>query len=650
MAKQDQDKKKKRTKRKKGIFENPLAGKPVQDPNLPDFNVEGSFNQKGYNVRGYGFKIESQNLDNLQVSYDGGKRTANIDRKTLEKGGATLIGMAPQENRQGQRVQGFNYANPNYVNAVQNNRDLQEAKRYYGVGSVGVDKRTQFENNQKKVDAVLKSREVIASLPEHLKTDKIISSIQNKPYEKTEQEKVNQNAVNSRLKRKSSMRVSSEIKWMKSNPNLGTANEIRRNLGLKELVAYTRRRRRGRWDAEWAVKTLNRSKNTASGQQQWDSAPSPEEFLIEHYKKQNLVDWGKTHGLELSDSDTGKFRTGSIAKPTYWTHNNNKRRTGTREVTQYRVGKPENEDQETIVLYDKLLTKNKEKKKQYLSYMGKSFIFPVEQELNILNTQIAEKERKVDQLKRKEYQYRAWRNTKHEDLASTKEQTALDELKKQRPEKENQLEFNKLLYFSITDKEFNELDTYKKALVTNIRETEDAKYNLQNKIIGTFAVDATTPLDDNAPKQKYIQYQKTGQDDFITPTVNKLQSQITPQSTSTEQQNLQNAIAFIEGKTRRFEVDGVKIARRDNFGRIKILDEETYTKYIKNTPSEYLRQPDKLDTTIIPELEEESKETAEKYNEVEKEYYRKERMRAQFGTTRPKGKVRSSRGGRRRRR
>ena len=180
MAKQDQDKKKKRklekrAKRKKGIFENPLAGKPVQDPNLPDFNVEGSFNQKGYNVRDYGFKIESQNLDNLQVSYDGGKRTANIDRKTLEKGGATLIGMAPQENRQGQRVQGFNYANLNYVNAVQNNKDLQEAKRYYGVGSVGVDKRTQFANNQKKVDAILKSREAIASLPEHLKTDNIIS-------------------------------------------------------------------------------------------------------------------------------------------------------------------------------------------------------------------------------------------------------------------------------------------------------------------------------------------------------------------------------------------------------------------------------------------------------------------------------------------
>jgi hypothetical protein len=205
-------------------------------------------------------------------------------------------------------------------------------------------------------------------------------------------------------------------------------------------------------------------------------------------------------------------------------------------------------------------------------------------------------------------------------------------------------------YYSITDEDFNKLDEYKTSLVTNIRETEDAKYDLQNRIIGTFAVDATTPLDDNAPKQKYIQYQKTGQDDFITPTVNQLQSQITPQSTSTEQQNLQNAIAFVEGKSKDFVVNGGIVASRDNFGRIKITNQLEYSKYIKNTPSEYLRQPDQLDKTVIPELEEETKETAEKYNEVEKEYYRKERMRAQFGTTRPKGKVGRSRGGRRRRR
>ena len=275
-------------------------------------------------------------------------------------------------------------------------------------------------------------------------------------------------------------------------------------------------------------------------------------------------------------------------------------------------------------------------------------------------------------------------------MDSTKEQKNLDELKRQKTQIENQIPFNYLSYYSITDEqfaefdehkktseankaryetfyntdptvdkytyynitdeEFGQMDEYKTALVTNIRTTDDARDALQNKIIGSFTLDATTPLDDNAPKQKYLQYQKTGQDDFITPTVNKLQSQITIDSSVTEKENLQNAIAFVEGKTRRFEVDGVKVARRDNFGRINILDGATYAKYIKNTPSEYLKQPDELDTTVIPELEEENKETTEKYNEIEKEYYRKERAKAQFGTIKPKRRVTVSRGGRRRRR
>lgn len=711
MAKQDQDKKKKRklekrAKRKKGIFENPLAGKPVQDPNLPDFNVEGSFNQKGYNVRGYGFKIESENLNNLEVSYGGGKRTAFINKKTLEKGGATLIGMAPQENRQGQRVQGFNYANLNYVNAVQNNKDLQEAKRYYGVGSVGVDKRTQFANNQKKVDAILKTREIISYLPERLKTDKVITAIKDKS---TEQEKRNQTAINSRLKQKSLNKVARAQDNMTRDPYIVYANKIQSELGRSPIKLIVTRRRRGRWSTSLSA--------------------DPNTIIDDYHKKSALIEYAKEVDPDHAKIDPERMVTVVDTEtarrvPTYWTHNNRRRRTGYR--TEYdrtykdvkATSRPKGEQMD--LLYGKIIDKSQEKKKKYENY------YETDPNVEVYN------------------------------------------------------------YYSITDEDFNKLDEYKTSLVTNIRETEDAKYDLQNRIIGTFAVDATTPLDDNAPKQKYIQYQKTGQDNFITPTVTRLQSEIstidkdvvtqqqiidaekqnidknlqlldptlmvdtlTPIAESksnakakfsrcrpawlcadnnalsqaraqttreegkalfetveeikkadlaptidnldefakyewantqvesikksqqkitnlenkiatiredaggyraNENQNITNAIAFIEGKTRRFEVDGVKIARRDNFGRIKILDEEAYAKYIKNTPSEYLRQPDQLDKTVIPELEEDNKETTEKYNEVEKEYYRKERMRAQFGTTRPKGKVRGSRGGRRRRR
>ena len=45
---------------------------------------------------------------------------------------------------------------------------------------------------------------------------------------------------------------------------------------------------------------------------------------------------------------------------------------------------------------------------------------------------------------------------------------------------------------------------YKSALVTNIRSTDDARYALKNKIVGDFRIDATTTLDDNAPKQNWI--------------------------------------------------------------------------------------------------------------------------------------------------
>jgi hypothetical protein len=533
-------------------------------------------------------------LDNLQVSYDGGKRTANIDRKTLEKGGATLIGMAPQEktfwqnkivdgnyiidpktNRPeqeqvSQRVQGFNYANLNYVNAVQNNKDLQEAKRYYGVGSVGVDKRTQFENNQKKVERILKTREIISYLPERLKTDKVITAIKDKS---TEQEKRNQTAINNRLKQKSRNKVTRAQQNLNSDPYVAYANKIQSELGRSPIKLVVTRRRRGRWSTSLSA--------------------DPNTIIDDYHKKTALIEYAKEVDPDHAKIDPERMVTVVDTEtarrvPQYWTHNNRRRLTGYR--TEYdrtykdvkATSRPKGEQMD--LLYGKIIDKSQEKKKKYENY------YETDPNVEVYN------------------------------------------------------------YYSITDEDFNKLDEYKTSLVTNIRETEDAKYDLQNRIIGTFAVDATTPLDDNAPKQKYIQYQKTGQDDFITPTVNQLQSQITPQSTSTEQQNLQNAIAFVEGKSKDFVVNGGIVASRDNFGRIKITNQLEYSKYIKNTPSEYLRQPDQLDKTVIPELEEETKETAEKYNEVEKEYYRKERMRAQFGTTRPKGKVGRSRGGRRRRR
>jgi len=564
----DKDKKRKRkleqkAKDKKQGFANPFTGMPVQDDRLPDFEVSGNFNSKGYNVKDVKFDLTQGIGDNVNVAYGRGSRRVNMTRSTLEKSRATLIGMAPQQNRQGKTVQGFNYANPNYTNAVENNRKLQDAKAYYGVGSVRVDKRTQFENNRKKVQNILDARVAVASLPDALKGGAVEDAIKNKPYEQTEQEKINQAGTNARLKQASRNKVKNALANIGKDPTVGYANQIQGELGRGKITLVVKRRRRGRWSTSLSA--------------------DPKKIINDYHTKTALINWAKevdpdhakvNPDLTMDVVASSKYKT--IQTPVY--------RRGRNSGMSYRYHVQATHTYKTVNRKDTM------SKGDTMDWLYAK-----------INTQAESKK------KRYEKYYRSDPNVET---------------------------YN---YYGITDDEFSQMDSYKSALVTNIRDTRDAKYALQNKIIGTHRVDATTPLDDNAPKQKYIQYQKTGKDDFITPTVQRLQSQITPDSNDADKLNLQNAIAFVEGKARRFEIDGVKIASRDNFGRIKILDNEAYSKYIKNTPSEYLKQPDKLDSTVIPELDSENEKETENYNEIEKEYYRKERAKAQFaGTNMPK--------------
>jgi len=137
---------------------------------------------------------------------------------------------------------------------------------------------------------------------------------------------------------------------------------------MKELYPHAPLRRAGRWGkAKWVVSSLNKSKSTRYRSQHKD-AESPEQFLTDFYNKQAVVDWGKTKGLELDETDTGTFRTGSYATPSYWTHNSNKRLVGYNEKTTYRTGEPENKDQETYVLYNKLTSEAGNKKAKYETY------------------------------------------------------------------------------------------------------------------------------------------------------------------------------------------------------------------------------------------------------------------------------------------
>ena len=355
MAKQDKDKKKRRqlekkAKDKKQQFDNPFLGKPVQDDRLPDFEISGNFTSKGYNVKDVKFDLTEGIGDNINIAYGRGSRRVNMTRSTLEKSRATLIGMAPQENKQGQRVQGFNFANVNYTNAVQNNKDLQEAKRFYGVGSVGVDKRTQFENNQKKVQAILDARVSVASLPDSMRGGAVEDAIKNAPYAQTEQEKINQANTNARLKQASRNKVKNALANIGRDPTIGYANEIQSKLGREKISVVVTRRRRGRWNTSLSA--------------------DPKSIIEDYHSKTALINWAKEVDPEHAQIDPE--RTVSVVDvasskqvPRYWTHNGRRRLVGYRTVntSTYKdvlaTTRPEGEKMD--LLYGKIIKKSQEK-------------------------------------------------------------------------------------------------------------------------------------------------------------------------------------------------------------------------------------------------------------------------------------------------
>lgn len=681
-------------------FENPfeLSGKPIQDSRLPDFNVNGNWKNNVFNVNSIGFAMFGGS-----VTYDGGKKTANINKKTLEKSGATLLGMAPQVNQRNQITQGFNYANPNYTNAVANNKNIQSIKSKLGIGSVMVDKRTQFENNKKKVDAILQARIGTTVAPD-MEGGEVDQQL-NDPYYQTPEQEVVQGQINARLKQASRNKVERAFASINTDPSIIRANQIQSELGRAQIGIVVTRRRRGRWST------------ALSG--------DPAKVIDDYNKKTAVINWAKEvdpqHAKIGEDKKNEVVKSTSKRVPIMWTHNNNTRVVGYRTVY----------NNEWDMVPVKSLIKGKQMDYLYGKIMEKA--------------------------EGKKKRYESFYNTN--------------------PEIGN---YN---YYGITDEEFGHMDEYKTSLVSNIRKTSGAKYQIKESLATSFDLDASTALDDDAPKQNYLQYQITGKDDFITPTVRGLQSEIStidsdvksqeakitkhqdviqsnlqsldsdqmiaslqkqidadkktsdyqgsfqcrparlcashhqlkkiaddrielneakilsikdaeldntienldkfksyswssPQATNiqkaklgmdeasnkiatiradvggyrgNENQNLKNAITFVEGKSREFVVNGDIIANRDNLGRVTISDKATYEKYIKNTPSQYLKQPDKLDSTVIPELEKENEEEISKYSDIEKEYYRKERAKAQFaGSTKPKARVRTT--SRRRRR
>ena len=656
-------------------FDNPfeLSGKPVQDSRLPDFNINGSWkNSNSFNVNSIGFAMFGGS-----VTYDGGKRTANISKQTLEKSGATLLGMAPQVNKSGFVTQGFNYANPNFTNAVANNKAIAKARYNIESGGVSVDKRTQYANALARVEKIEKfqagQRQV--NLPLALQGS-VVDDALNDPFYKTPTQQANFNASDSRIKQASKNKIITMRERMKTDPAILRANEIQVELGRSKIVPVVTRRRRGRWDT-----TLSED---------------PMDIINDYNKKTVALNWAKKTDPDFQIDPEKKVTVvdveSSSVEAVYWRHNGRSRRTGSRTIdtSTYKdilaTELPKGDQMD--MLYEKLEKASQEKKKKYQSFGVGSTKYYQPYDVTV-KKELAEAEAKVPIAEAWLTKVRKGVQSKYSGRSQigevkylenqqrlAEEQQKFEDVKQQRDQKVGELERTELSYFAITDdqfaqmqehkdtsesnksrystyyktddsvetydyygiadEDFERMGSYKKLLVSNIRNTNDANYTLRESLASSHKLDATTPLDDNSPKQKYLNYQKTGKDDYITPTVKNLKSQITV-SQDSEKQNLLNSISFVEGKSKNLKISGSVVATRDNLGRITVLDKDTFSKYIKNTPSVYLKQSDSLDSNLIPELEKDNEEKLSKFSDIEKEYYRRERAKAQFaGTTRPK--------------
>tara|TARA_B110000467_G_C18334820_1_gene496582 strand:- start:1947 stop:4025 length:2079 start_codon:yes stop_codon:yes gene_type:complete len=664
-------------------FENPFSfvGKPVQDSRLPDFNVMGSWGEsqqqqnqrmstnpklsKGVDV----FNINSINFAMFggSVTYGGGTRTANISEKTLEKSGATLIGMAPKADNFGNIVQGFNYANPNY-------------RKVSGANVVKTTKKEQFANALDNATRVAshdaKNRIYGAvSLPQSLQGG-IIDGILNDPNYKTPLEQANADASSSRVKQASKNKIQLAEWGLTRDPTIVLANQIQSELGRDPITNIVTRRRRGRWDTSLSE--------------------DPIKVIRDYNKKKTVIDWAKNTNPDLQIDPERKVRVVDVKSSeqvaTYWTHNGRSRKTGTKTVdtSTYKnilaTELPKGDQMD--MLYEKIETEAKEKKKKYLTfggenttlyqprgtgldakilsstdavlkqevilskvkkgvqskYSGRSQIGKVAWDAN--QQSLAKEEQKLDELKEKERQSKmdldfselSYYGISDETFAVMQEHKDTSESNKQRYGQyyEQDDTIDTYSYYGIKEEQFKNMDRHKTSLISNIRNTDSVNYGLKESLASSHRLDATTPLDDNSPKQKYLTYQKTGQDSYITPTVQSLKSQIAV-SQDSEKQNLLNSISFVEGKSRSLKINGSTVATRDNLGRITVHDSSTFSKYIKNTPAEYLKQADTLDAKLIPELEKDNDERLSKFTDIEKEYYKRERAKAQFaGSIRPK--------------
>ena len=426
-------------------------GKPVSAPNdnLPDFSVDGAWGENSINFKTntVSFKqiprsmqqIGEVNVGNTTNTYynkssgmekdkkfDFGVQTTSgwMNKDTLKKGAATILGMSKQVDVFGNTTRLANYGNPNY----------------------------------KKQRAVT----------EHEKQLQLYAS-GDTSAEATAAHETHQAGVQSRLTAASAKKVGGEMSQFATDPTIQYAQLIQKELGRDKLSITKTRRRAGRWSTNLA-----------------GTKAEAEHIIRDYNEKQDVIHWAKEVSPDFGLNPERKVRVVDVKSSkqvgTYWTHNGRRRRTGTRTVdtSTYKniLATDAKKGLKMDMLYTKIKNKAQQNKTRYSKYkegMNTTKFQPLEkgmqQEIVDATAKKVKQGKRVDQISHQNSQYRV-RNQAGLHTA----QREFDAFKVAEEQKKDDLRLTNIAYFSITDKQFGELDEYKSKSKSN-RKKYETYYN-----------------------------------------------------------------------------------------------------------------------------------------------------------------------------
>jgi len=275
-----------------------------------------------------------------------------------------------------------------------------------------------------------------------------------------------------RLKKISRNKITNMQWTLRYDPTVKHANKLLAELGKPQIGMNVTRRRRGRYNVKMTQ--------------------DPLKVINEYNKQKSLVDWGKNVGglaLDPKRMVTVVDKKSSKQVPTYWTHNGRRRRTGYRTVdtSTYKdvlaTSLPKGERWNLLI---GKMEKEADTKKERYDKLYKPLGVQMTDDLDVLNKQVAEKEKEVDQLKRNEYSSRAFVRTlqgkDQDELKSTIEQRNLDKLIEEQKNLEYSKSFARYSYYGIADKELAESEKYKSNLITGIKQTDKVTDDMKKGI------------------------------------------------------------------------------------------------------------------------------------------------------------------------